>query len=61
MAGGGAAECRGCDALRKLGPEVAARLLRHGYITAMCNLHVVFGGADEFGGWPLLGVPGWKG
>ena len=44
--------------LAKLGPEVTARLLYHGYVTAMCNLHVVFGGADpELGGWPLLAVP----
>lgn len=45
--------------LRKLGPEASARLLYHGYVTAMCNLHVVFGDSDsEVGGWPLLSIPG---
>lgn len=44
--------------LSKLGAEVTARLLYHGYVTAMCNLHVVFGDpASEYGGWPLLQVP----
>lgn len=44
--------------LAKLGAEVTARLLYHGYVTAMCNLHTVFGGADpELGGWRLLAVP----
>jgi hypothetical protein len=42
--------------LRKLGPEVSARLLYHGYVTAMCNLHVVFGDPTT-GGWPLLAIP----
>jgi predicted acylesterase/phospholipase RssA len=43
--------------LAKLGPVVSARLLYHGYVTAMCNLHVVFGGDSELGGWPLLTIP----
>ena len=33
-----------------LGGEVAARLLRHGYVSAMTNLHVILG-------FPLLAVP----
>jgi hypothetical protein len=37
--------------LSKLGTEASASLLRHGYVTAMCNLHVVFGD------WPLLAIP----
>ena len=29
-----------------------------GYVTAMCNLHVVFGDPEsKYGGWPLLAVP----
>jgi predicted acylesterase/phospholipase RssA len=44
--------------LCKLGAEVSAKLLYQGYVTAMCNLHVVFGGTEsELGGWPLLLVP----
>jgi hypothetical protein len=44
--------------LSKLGPTVSARLLYQGYVTAMCNLHVVFGDGDsDLGGWPLLPVP----
>jgi hypothetical protein len=27
--------------LSRLGPEVTARLLRHGYVLAMANLHVI--------------------
>ncbi len=47
--------------LCKLGAEVSARLLYQGYVTAMCNLHVVFGGEEpELGGWPLLPVPSIK-
>jgi hypothetical protein len=45
--------------LSKLGTEVSARLMYHGYVTAMCNLHVVFGDPEsKYGGWPLLAVPG---
>ena len=45
--------------LSKLGTEVSARLMYHGYVTAMCNLHVVFGDpGSRYGGWPLLAVPG---
>ena len=40
--------------LSKLGGGVSARLLRQGYVVAMCNLHVVFGGD---GSWPLLPIP----
>jgi hypothetical protein len=29
--------------LSKFGPEVTARLIYHGYVVAMCNLHVFFG------------------
>jgi predicted acylesterase/phospholipase RssA len=44
--------------LSKLRTEVSARLLYQGYVTAMCNLHVVFGDPDsKYGGWPLLAVP----
>ena len=43
--------------LSKLGTDVSAKLLYHGYVTAMCNLHVVFGQEGEQGGWPLLPVP----
>ena len=32
--------------LSKFGPEVTARLLYHGYVVTMCNLHVFFG--DEY-------------
>jgi hypothetical protein len=45
--------------LRKLGSEVSARLMYQGYVTAMCNLHVVFGGEEAgMGRWPLVAVPG---
>jgi hypothetical protein len=44
--------------LSKLGTEVSARLMYQGYVTAMGNLHVVFGDPDsKYGGWPLLVVP----
>jgi hypothetical protein len=44
--------------LRKLGSEVSARLMYQGYVTAMCNLHVVFGGEEAgVGRWPLLQIP----
>jgi predicted acylesterase/phospholipase RssA len=36
--------------LRKVGPANAARLVRHGYVLAMCNLHVILG-------YPLGDVP----
>jgi hypothetical protein len=36
--------------LRKLGPDDTVRLLRHSYVLAMCNLHVVLG-------YPLLDIP----
>ena len=36
--------------LSRLGGEVTARLLRHGYVSAMANLHVILG-------FPLLAVP----
>ncbi len=42
--------------LSKLGTDVSARLLYQGYVVAMCNLHVIFGGVDG-GEWPLLAVP----
>ena len=42
--------------LSRLGSDVSARLLYQGYVVAMCNLHVIFGGADG-GEWPLLAVP----
>lgn len=43
--------------LAKLGTAVSARLLYQGYVTAMCNLHVTFGGPGKLGGWPLLAIP----
>jgi hypothetical protein len=36
--------------LTALGPETSARLLHHGYLLAMTNLHVILG-------YPLLAVP----
>lgn len=36
--------------LSKLGPDVSSRLVRHGYVLAMANLHVLLG-------YPLLPVP----
>ena len=42
--------------LSKLGSDVSGRLLYQGYVVAMCNLHVIFGGPDG-GEWPLLAVP----
>jgi predicted acylesterase/phospholipase RssA len=36
--------------LNKLGPDVASRLVRHGYVLAMANLHVLLD-------YPLLSVP----
>jgi hypothetical protein len=36
--------------LRSLGQDTSARLLRHAYVTAMANLHVILG-------YPLLDVP----
>jgi predicted acylesterase/phospholipase RssA len=36
--------------LSRLGPTVAARLVRHGYVLAMANLHVILG-------YPLLPIP----
>ncbi|MEO5825122.1 MAG: patatin-like phospholipase family protein [Gemmatimonadales bacterium] len=44
--------------LFKLGQDVSARLLYHGYMTAMCNLHVIYGDTGtELGCWPLHLVP----
>lgn len=40
--------------LSKLGREVSARLVYHGYVVAMCNLYVIFGADDEY---PLLPTP----
>ncbi len=43
--------------LNALGGAVAARLLYHGYVTAMSNLHVLVGDGADQAGWPLLPVP----
>lgn len=37
--------------LSRVGPDVAARLIHHGYVVAMANLHTVLG-------FPLLDLPG---
>ena len=39
--------------LRTLGVDASARLLRQGWVVAMCNLHVLFGEHD----FPLLPIP----
>ena len=47
-----AARCAGVStSLSRLGTDLSADLLYHGYILAMCNLHVLLG-------YPLLPVPG---
>ncbi len=42
--------------LRRLGRRQTAQLMHHGYVLAMCTLHLQFGGLDERA-WPLLTVP----